>query len=72
MSNVFLTMGQGQNVKTTNLMSVLGRRAIQVEFILQGSEVGDLGVSPSSVPDLLCEYMGGPFVSQRPPQLTHL
>lgn len=72
MSNVFLTMGQGQNVKTTNLMSVLGRRAIQVEFTLQGSEVGDLGVSPISVPDLLCEYMGGPFVSQRPPQLTHL
>lgn len=72
MSNVFLTMGQGQNVKTTNLMSVLGRRAIQVEFTLQGSEVGDSGVSPSSVPDLLCDYMGGPFVSQRPPQLTHL
>lgn len=55
MSNVFLTMGHGQNVKNTDLVGAVGGRAAQEQFTLQGSKVGTSDVSASPVPDLLCD-----------------
>lgn len=60
-----------KNGKTTDVEGARGRRAARVEFSPWPSEVGDSEFCSSSVTCRVTVW-GGPFVSQKLPQLTHL
>lgn len=54
----FLLWVKVNNVKPRDLVGALGRKAAWAVFSPQGLQVGDPDVSASSVPELLCDFMG--------------